>query len=302
MPDETPPASERAEALVTQAGRFARWATKAGAEFARSLPGASAVETELQQLERTVLGELRRRLDNVDPLRDGRTAAPDDEPPARPAPAAPPKQTEPLRVAMAELLLRSIEQTRQRAREYLYLTILRQLLPDEARILSALADGSAYPLLHVDCRTGVTGTRRLLSNASTVGRAAGVAVPGQVPRYLTRLLHLDLVETGEMDPALAVQYDICLTEELVREAEDAARAEGRARIARHTVRISPLGRELWDACHPRDEQKWDEPAPEPTPTEPEVPEAHLPAVTMPWEVPAEHRPTTNGHHEDQPTP
>jgi hypothetical protein len=297
VPDETPPASERAEALVNQAGRFARWATKAGAEFARSLPGASAVETELQQLERTVLGELRRRLDNVDPLRDGR-ATPDDEPPVRPAATAPPKQTEPLRVAMAELLLRSIEQTRQRAREYLYLTILRQLLPDEARILSALADGSAYPLLHVDCRTGVTGTRRLLSNASTVGRAAGVAVPRQVPRYLTRLLHLDLVEVGELDPALAVQYDICLTEELVREAEDAARADGRARLLRQTVRISPLGRELWDACHPRDEQTWDEPTraePEPAVPAPDPePEPHLPAVTVPWEVPADHEPTTNG--------
>ena len=101
MPDETPPASERAEALVNQAGRFARWATKAGTGFARSLPGASAVETELQQLERTVPGELRRRLDNVDPLHDGRPAGDDEEPPARTGAAAPPKQTEPLRAGTA---------------------------------------------------------------------------------------------------------------------------------------------------------------------------------------------------------
>lgn len=301
MPDETPPASERAEALVNQAGRFARWATKAGTGSARSLPGAAAVETELQQLERTVLGELRRRLDNVDPLHDGKPTT-YDEPPARSAATAPPKQTEPLRVAMAELLLlRSIEQTKQRAREYLYLTILRQILPDEARILSALADGSAYPLLHVDCRTGVTGTRRLLSNASTVGRAAGVAVPASVPRYLTRLQHLDLVEIGATDPTLAVQYDICLTDDLVREAEDAARSQGRARVLRQTVRISPLGRELWDACHPRNEQEWDEPAPagpEPEAGEPEAgePEPHQPAVAMPWEAPTDHEPLPNGHH------
>jgi len=297
VPDETPPASERAEALVNQAGRFARWATKAGAEFARGLPGAAAVETELQQLERTVLGELRRRLDNVDPLHDGRaTSDTEGEPTLRTAATAPPKQTEPLRVAMAELLLRSIEQTRQRAREYLYLAILRQLLPDEARILSALADGSAYPLLHVDCRTGVTGTRRVLSNASTVGRAAGVAVPASVPRYLARLLHLDLVEVGEMDPTLAVQYDICLTDELVREAEDAARADGRARIVRQTLRMSALGRELWDACHPHDEQIWTEPGPDlpPAPEPDPEPEVHLPAVTVPWEVPADHGPATNG--------
>jgi hypothetical protein len=297
VPDETTPSSERfgehAEAFVDQAGAFARWATKAGADFARRLPGAAAVETELQQLERSVLGELRRRLDNVDPLHDGRPAP--DEAPPRPSGTAPPKQTEPLRVAMAELLMRSIEQTAQRAREYLYLGILRQLLPDEARILSALADGSTYPLVHVDCRTGVATTRRLLANASTAGRAAGVAVPASVPRYLTRLRHLDLVEVGETDPALAVQYDICLTEQLVRDAEDAARATGRARIVRQTVRISPLGRELWDACHPREDHTWDEPAAPAPPPEPEPEQAPAHAITMPWGAADERQAHTNGH-------
>lgn len=160
--------AERAEALVLQAGLFTRWATRAGTELARTLPGAAAVQAELGGLERAVLGELRRRLDDIDPLADGRAAA---DPVATPGRAVPPTQTAPLRVAMAELLMRSVEQTTQRAREYLHLALLRQLLPDEARILAALADGSVYPLVHVDCRTGVTATRRLLSNASSVGRA-----------------------------------------------------------------------------------------------------------------------------------
>lgn len=90
MPDETPPAAERAEALVNQAGRFARWAAKAGTEFAPGLPGASEVQAELQQLELAVLGELRRRLDNVDPLSDGRPAG-TDQPEPRPAATVPPK-------------------------------------------------------------------------------------------------------------------------------------------------------------------------------------------------------------------
>lgn len=265
--------AEQAEALATQAGAFARWATRTGTGFARRLPGAAVVESELGQLERTVLSELRRRLDNVDPLADGRfgpDGGPDgdaEENPVRAAPAPAP-QTEPLRVAMAELLNRSLEQTPLRAREYLYLALLRQLVPDEARILSALADGSTYPLLHVECRTGVNATRRLLSNASTVGRAAGVAVPASVPRYIARLQHLDLVEAGEQDRALSVQYDIAMTDSRVREAEDAARAQGRARIVRATLRISPLGRELWDACHPRQPEEpvsWDRPPVPPAP-------------------------------------
>lgn len=251
MPSEIPSRpTGQADAIVAQAGAFARWAARTGTGLARKIPGAAAVESELVQLERAALAELRRRLDNIDPLDDGRAA--DAEPvenPTRNAP--PPKQTEPLRVAMAELLMRSLEQSKQRAREYLYLALLRQLVPDEARILSALADGSVYPLVHVDCRSGVSGSRRVLSNASTVGRAAGVAVPPSVPRYLSRLLHFDLVELGDADPTLSVQYDILMTDQVVRDAEDAARADGRARFVRATVRISPLGRDLWDACHPR---------------------------------------------------
>ncbi|GAA3221800.1 hypothetical protein GCM10017691_07160 [Pseudonocardia petroleophila] len=259
--DNTPSPADgltaQAEALVTRAGTFARWAARTGTEMARRLPGAAAVESELGQLERVALSELRRRLDTIDPLDDGAPDGPVENPTRN---VAPPKQTEPLRVAMAELLGRSLEQSKQRAREYLYLALLRQLVPDEARILSALADGSTYPVVHVDCRTGVSGSRRVLSYASTVGRAAGVAVQPSVPRYLSRLLHFDLVELGEAATDLNVQYDILMTDQTVRDAEDAARAEGRARFVRATVRISPLGRDLWDACHPHADV---EPAPEP---------------------------------------
>jgi hypothetical protein len=251
--DGSPPAertTEQAEALVLRAATLARWAARTSSGLARQLPGAAAVESELGRLERTVLGELRRRLDDVDPL-------PAAAAETLPAPVAPPdRQTEPLRAAMAELLLRSMEQTPQRGREYHHLALLRQLLPDEARILAALADGSRYPLVHVDCRTGVSGSRRLLANASTVGRAAGVAVPEAVPRYVTRLLQLGLVEVGDADADLGVQYDILLTDSRVRAAEEDARRVGRVRIARHTLGVAPLGRELWEACRPVEATTW----------------------------------------------
>jgi hypothetical protein len=50
-----------------------------------------------------------------------------------------------------------------------------------------------------------------------------------------------------------VQYDICLTDEVVRRAEDEGRAAGRAKIVRQSVRMSSLGRVLWYACHPHAE-------------------------------------------------
>jgi hypothetical protein len=281
-PSEGRPAV-RGESLVTQAGLLARWATRTGADLARRLPGAAAVESELGELERRVLGELRRRLDNVDPLPSSSDAEPEEPPDTvRARTAPPPRQTEPLRVAMAELLTRSVEQTAQRAREYLYLAIVRQLLPDEARILAALADGSTFPLVHVDRRIGVAGSQRVLANASTVGRAAGVSVPAAVPRYLTRLLHLGLVATGDPDPELGVQYDILMTDPGLRAAEDAARAEGRARIVRGTVRISELGRDLWDACHPREEVEPEIPAQVPPPVAPPTPPPTDDPVAVPW--------------------
>ncbi len=74
--ESTPrPLGERADALAGSAGAFARWATRTGTDLARTLPGATAVESELGQLERSVLTELHHRLDRVDPLADGREPA-----------------------------------------------------------------------------------------------------------------------------------------------------------------------------------------------------------------------------------
>lgn len=286
--DDPTPASlgQRAEAFVGTAASAARWAVRAYVGLARRLPGAAAVEAEWRRLERAALVELRRRLDAVDPLGD-RTPVPVEEPAvavpgtAPPAVTTPARQTEPLRGAMAELLLRSMEQNAQRAREYLYLTTVRQLVPDEARILAALADGTVYPVVHVERRTGVAGGERLLSNASTVGRAAGVAELREVPRYLARLRRLELVELGEADPELAVPYEILLTDPDVRAAERAARDGGRVRFVRGTLRLSPLGRRLWDACSPREDVD--------APWAPADPAVDTPAVTAAPEPPDEPR-------------
>lgn len=222
----------RTEAVAASAGALARWATRTSVDLARKLPGAAAVEAEWHRFEQMALTELRHRLDHADPLGGGLSAVdstplPDIAGVAMPTGSLPPsRQTEPLRAAMAELLLRSMEQTAHRAREYYYLSLLRQLVPDEARILSALADGSTFPAVHVDIRTGVAGTERLLSNASTMGRAAGVADLPAVPRYVTRLRSLDLVELRDADPELSVSYEILLSDSTVRAAEEEARTRG----------------------------------------------------------------------------
>ncbi len=208
-------------------------------QAARQVPGVSLTERELQRVERAVLRQLKDRLDAVDDTADLPLAAPaEDEPEASTTPAE----------ILAGLLSDSTVQTGPQARDRLYRWLLQQLLPDEARILAALSDGSAYPLVHVTLRGPMGGSGvGLLDNASTVGRSAGVALPDRVPLYITHLRSLGLVEEGPEDESLREVYDIAETDGTVRAAVD--RADGGAvRTVRRTLRLSATGHELWEAC------------------------------------------------------
>ena len=81
----------------------------------------------------------------------------------------------------------------------------------------ALSDGSSYPLVHI-AEPGVGSYQKLvLENASSVGRAAGVALPDRVHLYVSHLRRLGLVESGPEDHSLKDEYDILLTEPKLRE-------------------------------------------------------------------------------------
>ena len=242
--------------LARRAGQLAGWAARTGFALGRKLPGVETAERGVREVERQLLTELRRRLDEVDdPYHAALTAASAmNRQGARPVEATVTlvpvrdNHVEPLRAAMAELLNHSIGFGRDRAREYFYAIILRQLTPDEARILSALSDGSPFPAIDVVERTGLGGNGRVvLRNASTVGKAAGVSLPDQVPGYVTRLIGLGLVDLDEEVPALETQYEILLTDETVRDAEKHVK---RAKFVRRTIHVSRLGAQFWQACDP----------------------------------------------------
>ncbi len=233
---------------VEQAGRVAGWLARTSWQAAARLPGGEAVQRQFRKAERAVLDQMRRQLDEVDEegTLSGRLIA-----------ATPPLvldgQVDPLRTQMAELLRLSTEMDREHSREYIFTAIIRQLFPDEARILSALSDGSPYALVHVAARAALGGPQRIvLRNASSVGKAAGVTLPDLVPNYVTRLEHMGLVEIGPEDPALSVQYDILLTDDRVRAAEEEVRSAGKLspRFARRTLRLSTLGTQFWEAVRP----------------------------------------------------
>jgi hypothetical protein len=236
--------------VVDQAGRVAGWLARASWQAASRLPGGEVAQRQFRKAERALLDQVRRRLDGV--AEEGTLSGLFIGLP-EPRPMVLDGQVDPLRTAMAELLRQSTEFDRERSREYVFTSIIRQLVPDEARILAALSDGTSYALVHVTGRASLGGPQRImLRNASSVGRAAGVTLPDLVPDYVTRLEHLGLVQVGPEDPALSVQYDILLTEDRVRVAEDEVRTVHKLtpRFARRTLRLSTLGRQFWDAARP----------------------------------------------------
>jgi len=80
-----------------------------------------------------------------------------------------------------------------------FVEIIKQLTPDEARIVTLLRGMRAFPLLnvretHKDDPEQTKGWREVLSHFSLLGEEAGVEFVGMVPSYLDNLCRLGLIE------------------------------------------------------------------------------------------------------------
>jgi hypothetical protein len=239
-------------AIVT-AARVGRILGRSGWRIARQLPGGQTIEREAQRLQHAAVSEARRILQiPQQSTPNGKAATPEEERAAYLIQTADPG-TAPLRSAMSELLERSVEATRSDTREYLFGTIISQLVPDEARILAALSSGVAFAAGDLVQRSRRAAPRTLLAHASTVGRSSGVVTPDNTPTYLTRLLGFGLIEFGPEDESLDVQYDLLSTENVLSDAKrkaEHAKQGGAVKLVRKTVRMSTLGREFWAASDP----------------------------------------------------
>jgi hypothetical protein len=156
---------------------------------------------------------------------------------------------ESLDLKMQRLLDRALDQSTRSGQAELFHRILDQLVPDEARIIGALSDGSVSPLVNVHAwnRAGILG-KATLENASLVGRTANLALPHLTANYVTHLLSLGLVELGPEDPSMKQDYEILMAETHVLKAIKAAtRGPLTARVDKHTLLLSQLGRSLWEA-------------------------------------------------------
>jgi hypothetical protein len=213
----------------------------------KRLPGGDVAQQQLDKLEGRVLRELKARLDKIEAPSQTTNVSVLAVSVQQPAPGS---EHHAAGTLMRDLLARSTEQTRDDAQRSYYTMVLKSLLPDEARILSAVSDGSVYPLLavHSASKIGI-GSTPVLENICSVGKAAGVMWPEMTRGYVHRLMAHGLVETAPEDYNLQTKYEMLETEEVVRKALDQIKKNGqRAQIKRRVLKISELGASLWQAC------------------------------------------------------
>jgi len=208
----------------------------------RRVPGGEFLQERIDGVERRLLLELKQRLARVE-----------SAPPSVSVLAVSVHAAEGIARGPGELLqgllAATAEQSREQAESAFYTSILASMVPDEARILSALSDGSTYPLLHVmaGSRLGLS-WHPVLEGVSSVGRNAGVLWPEMTHAYVQRLRGWSLVETGPEDYTQTTRYEMLETEAVVRSTLDQIKKSGqRSHVARRVLKLSDLGGRLWAA-------------------------------------------------------
>jgi hypothetical protein len=225
----------------------------------------------ISEVEKRALIKLRRRMDAAaQDARDPHAEHEDSDDHARPAnrsETAPPtggSTTAPAAARMsasallARLMEESAEQTTESAQERLSLRVIRQLVPDEARILAGLADGHSAALVHLGAGPLVgPASQRWIENLSPVGRECGVRLLDQTPTYIRHLRDLGLLESGDEDKSLHLKYQLIEADTQVRKACTEIEKSGlRPKFFRRTIRMSEAGLALWKACEGSGNQSW----------------------------------------------
>jgi len=100
-----------------------------------------------------------------------------------------------LRTRYLNLLAASMDRATARQVHPGFVTVLRQLTPDETRIFSRFENDGPYPVLSVQSRPKHGGSRHTeLRHFSLLGEEAGCEHPGRAPLYLDNLCRLGLTE------------------------------------------------------------------------------------------------------------
>ncbi|MEX0428162.1 Abi-alpha family protein [Nocardioides sp. DS6] len=147
-----------------------------------------------------------------------------------------------------QLLRRSRDVWDDDSRHPAYAAILRDLAPDEARLLVLLLRDGPQP--SVDVREGgaigrLTGARAVARGLTMIGPRASVRYPDSVPQYLNNLTRLGLVWQSPEPVAELLRYQVVEAQPDVLDAVHSVRS---ARIIRRSIHLTPFGQDFARVC------------------------------------------------------
>jgi len=156
----------------------------------------------------------------------------------------------------ANLLAASMDKATAQGAHPAFVEIIRQLTPDEARIVALFRIEQAYPIMTVRAEFkpvegGRTGGHDVLVNFSHIGKMAGCEYPHLTPTYLDNLCRLGLAEIPMMfqytTPGI---YDSLETSpEVVTVKESISQSpEMQARVEKQGLRVTEMGRQFVRVC------------------------------------------------------
>lgn len=157
-------------------------------------------------------------------------------------------ETQALRRAGEELLRRSRDVWSVDSHHPAYARMLRELAPDEARILVHLLKDGPQPCVDV-VRGGVGGfvqtERELARGLTMIGDRASVRLPAAVPQYLNNLTRLGLIWTSNEPVSDLLQYQVVEVQQSVLDALHSVR---RAKTVRRSIHLTPFGQDFARVC------------------------------------------------------
>jgi hypothetical protein len=153
-----------------------------------------------------------------------------------------------LRELYANLLARTMDERTAMTAHPAFVEILRQLTPDEARILRHLAPRDGFPVVSITSVHPDTSYDWALRHFSMLGEQAGCAFPGLIRTYLDNLRRLGLVDLFEdRQDATPGAYHALLLHPVVTEAIEQAKVGGQAELHEEVLIVTSLGRQFCDA-------------------------------------------------------
>lgn len=156
-----------------------------------------------------------------------------------------------LREMFAGLLNASMNKDTERYVHISFAQILRQLVPDEVKILLELPKKSLFePLVDISVKKPeIKGCFTLFSNVGVLGAEGGCEFPDELPLYIDNMIRLGLVSvpSGEY-LADAWRYDKILNSLCFQEKRDIAVKSGEVIVTHKMIGVTELGDTLRNLC------------------------------------------------------